>query len=221
MSEHTSTPAVRASDSERETAIERLRVAAGEGRLTLTELAERIEGAAGADTRAKLERLTADLPGIQRYDGREHDPERATTASGRASVPRRASVMFADVRRGGSWTVPREGKWESFFGDVRLDLRTAHVTTAQMRIDAGTVFGNIEVLIPAGVEVEIRSHVVFGDLRQEAGEAVGPNAPRITLTGGSVFGSPVSPVRTSRTRAARRSSAVTQTSRTGQLMRQL
>ena len=45
---------VRASDTEREATIGRLRDAAGEGRLTLEELAERIEAADGARTRSDL-----------------------------------------------------------------------------------------------------------------------------------------------------------------------
>jgi Domain of unknown function (DUF1707) len=53
---------VRASDAEREAAIGRLRDAAGEGRLTLQELAERIEAADGARTRSDLASLVADLP---------------------------------------------------------------------------------------------------------------------------------------------------------------
>ena len=51
-------PAVRASDQEREAAAERLRVATAEGRLTLDELAERLEGALAARTRDELEPLT-------------------------------------------------------------------------------------------------------------------------------------------------------------------
>src|SRR3954468_11181195 len=53
---------LRASDAERERAVDVLRRAAGDGRLTLEELAERVEGALAAKTRQALERLTADLP---------------------------------------------------------------------------------------------------------------------------------------------------------------
>jgi hypothetical protein len=56
------TPAVRASDAEREAAVARLQNAAGEGRLALDELAERLDSALTAATRGELEALTADLP---------------------------------------------------------------------------------------------------------------------------------------------------------------
>ena len=56
--------AVRASDAEREAAVERLRVATVEGRLTLSELTERTEAAYTATTRGELASITADLPPV-------------------------------------------------------------------------------------------------------------------------------------------------------------
>jgi hypothetical protein len=55
-------PQFRASDGEREAAIEQLRVAAAEGRLTSDELEERLEQAFAARTVGELRRLIADLP---------------------------------------------------------------------------------------------------------------------------------------------------------------
>jgi Domain of unknown function (DUF1707)/2TM domain len=53
---------LRASDAEREQVIGDLRAHAGEGRLTVDELDERIGRADGARTRRELAALTADLP---------------------------------------------------------------------------------------------------------------------------------------------------------------
>ena len=53
---------LRASDADRERVAERLRTAAGDGRLTSVELEERLEGAFSARTEAELEPLVADLP---------------------------------------------------------------------------------------------------------------------------------------------------------------
>jgi hypothetical protein len=55
-----------ASDADRERVAERLRGAAGEGRLTPAELEERLEGAFSARTEAELEPLVADLPALAR-----------------------------------------------------------------------------------------------------------------------------------------------------------
>jgi hypothetical protein len=53
---------LRASQAERERVVERLRVHAGEGRIDLPELEQRIEAAYAAKTRGELAELLADLP---------------------------------------------------------------------------------------------------------------------------------------------------------------
>jgi hypothetical protein len=55
-------PDHRASDAEREAAADRLRVAAGDGRLDPEELEQRLEAAYGARTVGELTELTRDLP---------------------------------------------------------------------------------------------------------------------------------------------------------------
>jgi len=56
------TAGIRVSDAERDAAVERLSVAAGDGRLTLGEFSQRMELATAARTRADLDRVVADLP---------------------------------------------------------------------------------------------------------------------------------------------------------------
>ena len=55
-------PALRIADADRERVAERLRRAAGEGRLAPEELEQRLEAAFGARTQADLAPLVADLP---------------------------------------------------------------------------------------------------------------------------------------------------------------
>jgi hypothetical protein len=176
VSDEPQPPDLRASDAERDTTIERLRVAAGEGRLTLEELTDRIEAAGHARTRAELDTLLRDLP---------------ATTTDRPPVPGapvQQTSVFGDLRRSGQWLVPARGSWRTIFGDVVLDLREARIPAAELQLRASSVFGDIDVLVPEGVEVEARTRTVFGDVRQEAGDAHAPGAPRIVLTGGSVFG---------------------------------
>ena len=54
---------VRASDAERDLAIERLSRAFGQGRLSIEEFDERVTAAQAARTRDELADLTSDLPG--------------------------------------------------------------------------------------------------------------------------------------------------------------
>ena len=56
-------PPLRASHADRDLAVDILRVAAGDGRLTVAELDERLEAALTARTISELATLTADLPG--------------------------------------------------------------------------------------------------------------------------------------------------------------
>lgn len=170
-------PALRASDAERDESVAALRLAAAEGRLTFEELGDRVDSAWRATTRSDLERLTADLPAPAGSRG-----------GGEIVVPTKESRVFGDVRRSGAWKVPASSKWESLFGDIVLDLREAQVTAREVTIDAGTVFGDILLLVPEGVAVEVRSRLVLGDVRQDAGLSAPAGAPRVILTGGSVFG---------------------------------
>jgi hypothetical protein len=57
-----SAPELRAADVDRERIADRLRVAAGEGRLDAAELEERLERALSAQTYAELDALVGDLP---------------------------------------------------------------------------------------------------------------------------------------------------------------
>ena len=177
-------PDLRASDLERERTIDILRDAAGEGRLTFEELADRIEEAAAARTRGELARLTRDLPA-----GRPAPAPPPTSAPGSAlAPPANQSSVFGDVRREGAWIVPARSSWHSVFGDVVLDLRDAQVNSAEVHIDAVSVFGDIDLLVPEGIAVEVRIGAGLGSVRQKAGDVAAPGAPRVILTGWTAFG---------------------------------
>lgn len=180
-------PDVRASDGERERTIDALRTAGGEGRLTFEELADRVEVAAAATTRDELQRLTNDLPA----DGRVADvvaPGGGPAPGGEIVAPAQHSSLFGDVRRSGPWLVPQHSSWKSCFGDIVLDLREGRVGAAEVTIEANTVFGTIDVLVPEGIVVDLRCRTVLGDVKQEAGDLAPLGAPRVIVTGRTIFG---------------------------------
>ena len=163
---------VRASDAERDATVNRLREAATEGRLTLEELTDRIEAAANAVMRSDLEPLTSDLP--------------PTAAAGSATQP--AGVRGAgDVKRSGPWTVPAENSFRTWFGHIKLDLREAQISATETHIHARALFGNVDLLVPEGVDVEVQARTQVGRTIVQAGSGV-LGAPRIVLTGGTFFG---------------------------------
>jgi hypothetical protein len=162
---------VRASDAERDATVSRLREAATEGRLTLEELTDRIEAAANAVMRSDLVPLTSDLP-----------PTAARVATSSAGVR-----GAGDVKRSGPWTVPAENTFRSWLGNIKLDLRQARISATETHIHARALFGNVDLLVPEGVEVEVRARTQLGRTTLQAGSAI-PEAPRIVLTGGTFFG---------------------------------
>src|SRR4051812_3757886 len=163
---------IRASDAERDATVDRLREAAAQGRLTLEDLTDRIEAAAGAVMRSELVPLTADLPAASVV------PQAAPTANIRA---------VGDVKRGGTWTVDAENEFRTWFGNIKLDLRQAQISTIETHIHARAVFGNVVLLVPEGVEVELQARTQIGRAKHDAGLRT-PGAPRVVLSGGTFFG---------------------------------
>jgi hypothetical protein len=87
-------PDLRASQDERDRVVDQLRTHAGEGRLELDELEERIDSALRARTRGELTALLRDLPrlGSKAYDGRRRAVARASMAM--AFVPLVMAILL-------------------------------------------------------------------------------------------------------------------------------
>jgi hypothetical protein len=170
---------VRASDSEREAVVERLRGASVEGRLTLGELTTRTEAAYSAQTHGELARITADLP------------ERLSdTASAQRAHSHRMVSVFANVARTGWWRAEGTVSPMSLFGDVELDLRQAAVPAGEVEINAIAPFGDIDVIVPDGVSVELTGFSLFGRKKVDVrGPASIEAAPVVRVHAVTVFGS--------------------------------
>ena len=84
--------------------------------------------------------------------------------------------------------VPAASRYRSWLGHIKLDLRQARISEPEVHIHAWALFGTIDLLVPEGVEVDVQARAKLGQLKQEAGGAYMPGAPRIVLTGGTVFG---------------------------------
>jgi Domain of unknown function (DUF1707)/Cell wall-active antibiotics response 4TMS YvqF len=172
---------VRASDAEREAVVERLRVAATEGRLTLSELTERTEAAYTATTRGELAPITADLPA-------EPASSAPMRPSGRTDREWVVAVM-GDSRRRGRWRVERPLAAVAVMGDVVLDLRGAEVPGGEVDITATTVMGDVKIYVPDGVDVELSGIAVMGDKKVMVREApAGQTAPRVVVRATVVMG---------------------------------
>ena len=157
----------------RDATMNRLRDAAGEGQLTFEELSDRIEVAANAVMRSDLAHLTSDL-------------EEGATAV-RVATPSAAVRGSGEVKRSGQWTLPAENSFRTWLGHIKLDLREAQISAAETHIHARALFGNIVLLVPEGIAVEVQARTRLGRTDLQAGSGV-PGAPRIVLTGGTFSG---------------------------------
>lgn len=112
-------PELRASHQDRDQAVEILRVAAGDGRLTAAELNERLEAALTARTNSELAVLTADLPAVAGQQG-------GLAPQARDLV--RIDCQGSSARRTGGWVVPRRMEIHAVGGTVKLDFTEAVIT---------------------------------------------------------------------------------------------
>ncbi|MER5889208.1 DUF1707 domain-containing protein [Streptomyces sp. NPDC001941] len=143
-------PELRASHADRDRAMEVLRVAAGDGRLTPDELDERLEAADAARTVGQLAVLTADLPPVSSTGG-------GAVAEVKDVV--RVEQRFSPVTRTGRWVVPRRLELDTDWCDVTLDLSEAVVTQEVLRIDAEMTGGRLTLVVPPGTVVDTESAV--------------------------------------------------------------
>lgn len=123
--------------------------AAADGRLTLAEHEERSERALSARTLGELTKLTADL----------------THPSGQPiKLYRRRMVTaaFARERREGRWVLPEALPVTAFFGNVVLDLRDAVFQSSRVTIYATAVAGQIRLIVPPGVVVNMDGRSFLG-----------------------------------------------------------
>jgi ketosteroid isomerase-like protein len=183
-------PATRASDAEREATATRLRTAAGEGRLTLDELADRLEAAFGAVTRAELEPLTADLP--------EQAPPVPAMKARRWIV----GIMGGATYRG-RWRIAERCTVVNIMGGADVDLTRAIVEGAETEITVFSLMGGSDIVVPDGVHVELTGFAVMGgnDLRLEDAAPPAPGAPAVRVRAYSLMGG--TDVKLTRKRGAR------------------
>ncbi|WP_344317802.1 DUF1707 SHOCT-like domain-containing protein [Acrocarpospora pleiomorpha] len=176
---------MRASDAEREAVVERLRDASVEGRLTLAELTERTEAAYLAQTHAELAQITADLPaGMDRPT-----PAFPAVPSSKGKARKWFVAVMGDTKRRGKWRIDQEIGVVCVMGDVVLDLREAEVRTNEVDIVATSVMGDIKIIVPDGVDVELSGMSIMGDKKIKVVEAPpGQNVPVVRVRGYAIMG---------------------------------
>ncbi|GAA4608445.1 DUF1707 domain-containing protein [Actinoallomurus liliacearum] len=166
---------LRASDADRERVVALLRDAHGDGRLTVDEHAERVEGAYSARTLGELTALTADLT----------TPEQQPIQVG----DRPMVALFGTVRRGGRWVVPVTLPVSALFGTVEIDLREALLQRRHVVVRAAMLGGRLRLVVPEGVRVEFTGRSVLGSRDLRVRPPYEDDGPVVEVSGVVVLGS--------------------------------
>jgi hypothetical protein len=140
---------LRASHDDRDQAVEVLRVAAGDGRITAEELDERVGAALTARTYGELAALISDLPATP--GSLPLVPGSAPGAAPKDLV--RIQCDTGTARRDGAWLVPRRMEVRLNLGSVTLDFTEAVVSWPSLEIDADIQTGSLILVIAPGILV--------------------------------------------------------------------
>jgi hypothetical protein len=84
-----------------------------------------------------------------------------------------------------------QGAWlTAFFGGVTLDLRGARPAPGGASVNATAAFGGIDILVPKGWRISVRSTPIFGGLEDKTdhSEPPAPDAPTLHVDALTVFG---------------------------------
>ncbi len=181
---------LRISDADRHRVAEQLRQSAGEGRLDIDELEERLEAAYAAKTYADLVPLTADLPlGAQ--------PGASVVGSQpprlHLPVPRydTSIAIMGGSSRAGVWEVGPSHTAFSLMGGVTLDLRLARFTGRQTTINAYAIWGGVDIVVNAGTRVLVDGVGIMGGFDQARDRVpadLGVDSPVVRVTGFALMG---------------------------------
>src|SRR5579871_119873 len=142
---------LRASHDDRDRAVEVLRVAAGDGRITAEELDERVGAALTARTYGELAALIADLPAAP--GALPLVPGSPAGAAPAAKDLVRIECDTSNVRRDGRWLVPKRLAVRVNLGTVTLDFTEAVISWPSLEIDADVQTGSLILVIAPGILV--------------------------------------------------------------------
>jgi hypothetical protein len=182
---------LRVSDTERETVAEQLRVAAGDGRLDLDELEDRITAVYSAKTYAELEPITRDLPAATTVRGTAGLPTPATRGRWRVGLKpgRTKTVVFMGGSESkGKWVVPKNYKALAWMGGIELDLRDADFEAMEVTINASCWMAGISIIVPEGLNVHVHGVGFMGAYSGTPGGEVDPMAPTVHIRGFAFMG---------------------------------
>lgn len=179
-------PEMRAGDADRERVAQVLREAAGDGRLTLAELDERLDAVYAAKTYGELAPLTRDLPAA----GAAAPPAAGADWRPVEGAPswRIGIGIMSGFQRAGVWNVPRKFTSFAFWGGGKIDLREARFEEGQVTIRALAIMGGFEIIVPEDITVHVKGIGIMGGFDQRASGPGVPGSPTVVVKGFALWG---------------------------------
>ncbi|MEJ8279231.1 DUF1707 SHOCT-like domain-containing protein [Pseudonocardia spirodelae] len=176
---------MRISDADREAAARRLHDALGEGRITLTELEERLDAVYAARTARDLVPPLADLPGGLPPSVAVGAP--VAPASG-DRVHLRAGA--GTIKRTGDWQVPSALRLTSSMGTIHLDLSEVRSLPPRIDIEVSLGMGEVVLVLPDSGTADVDGvRSSWGEVTTRVPSAPGAAGPHVVLHGKVGMGS--------------------------------
>ncbi|HEU4614536.1 MAG TPA: DUF1707 domain-containing protein [Kofleriaceae bacterium] len=158
----------------RDLVIDRLSSGYAQGLFDVDELEHRLALVHAAQTPVELDALVKDLV-----------PASATTAL----VPaKKTRVLFGAVERTGPWAVPQRLAASVVCGHLLLDLREARLAPGETTIEVSVTMGNVEVIVPPGVEVDVDASSFLAHAEERVEHAGGARGTLVRIVGRVRFG---------------------------------
>jgi DUF1707 SHOCT-like domain len=181
---------LRASDADRERVANVLREAAGDGRLTMEELDERLDAVYAAKTYAELEPITRDLPtsGTPNMPAPSASPAGDPARFGGVPSSHGAVAIMGGFSRKGDWVAPKDFTAVAIMGGGEIDLREARFAEPTVSIHVIAIMGGIEITVPEDATVRVTGVGVMGAFEHISSGSGQPGAPTIIVNGVALMG---------------------------------
>jgi hypothetical protein len=172
---------LRISDDDRHQVSEILRQAAGEGRIDLEELDQRLEATYAARTYADLARITLDLPA---HASQPAQPSLVVTGPASESH----TAILGGLDRKGVWIVPQQLSVLAVMGGADLDLREARFAAQEVVITVNCFMGGAQITVGPDVNVLMEGTGIMGGFSGPSGQATDAGSPTVRIRGVAVWG---------------------------------
>ncbi|WP_121256778.1 DUF1707 SHOCT-like domain-containing protein [Nocardioides ferulae] len=192
---------LRISDDDRHRTAEFLREAAGEGRIDLDELDERLDATYAAKVYADLVPVVIDLPdagsvvpgapGMLPVPAPGQPPALQHPMYAGLPQPTSSLAVMSGQDRKGAWLVGPTHNALTLMGGITIDLREAVFATPEVVINANAVMGAVDVHVNAWTRVVVEGVGIMGAFeegRAKVAPEIGPHSPLVRVKGVALMG---------------------------------